>query len=102
MKTDILSEIIANKRFEVDFQKRSISLKQLQESVDLSSPVRSMTKSLSHSSSGIIAEFKRRSPSKGWINQMATPAIILPAYTIASAAAFSILPDDTFLCVNFC
>lgn len=96
MKQDILSEIIANKRFEVDFQKRSISFEQLQESVDLSSPTRSMRESLIKSDSGIIAEFKRRSPSKGWINEYAQPEDIIPGYEKAGASALSILTDEKF------
>ena len=96
MKQDILSEIIANKRFEVDFQKRSISFEQLQESVDLSSPTRSMRESLIKSDSGIIAEFKRRSPSKGWINEYAQPEDIIPGYEKAGASAISILTDEKF------
>ena len=96
MKRDILSEIIANKRFEVDFQKRSISLEQLQESVDLSSPTRSMRDALINSDSGIIAEFKRRSPSKGWINKEAQPEEIIPGYEKAGASVLSILTDEKF------
>ena len=57
---DILSEIIANKRFEVDLQKQTISLEQLQEGIGDIPMARSMKQALSSSSSGIIAEFKRR------------------------------------------
>ena len=64
---DILSEIIANKRFEVDLQKQAISIEQLQEGISESPTPRSMKQALASSTSGIIAEFKRRSPSKGWI-----------------------------------
>ena len=63
---DILSEIIANKRFEVDLQKQAISIEQLQEGISESPTPRSMKQALASSTSGIIAEFKRRSPSKGW------------------------------------
>ena len=60
---DILSEIIANKRFEVDLQKQAISIEQLQEGISESPTPRSMKQALASSTSGIIAEFKRRSPS---------------------------------------
>ncbi len=96
MKKDILSEIIANKRFEIDFQKQSISLEQLQESVDLTLPTRSMKQALSNSTTGIIAEFKRRSPSKGWINESAAPEVVIPQYEKAGASALSILTDEKF------
>ena len=70
---DILSEIIANKRFEVDLQKQAISIEQLQEGISEMPSSRSMKQALISSSPGIIAEFKRRSPSKGWIKQEARP-----------------------------
>lgn len=57
---DILSEIIANKRFEVDLQKQAISIEQLQEGISEAPTSRSMKQALSSSASGIIAEFKRR------------------------------------------
>ena len=60
---DILSEIIANKRFEVDLQKQAISIEQLQEGINEVPAARSMKQALASSDSGIIAEFKRRSPS---------------------------------------
>lgn len=95
-KNDILSEIVANKRFEVDFQKRSISPQQLEDGLTNTTKVRSMRASLAASSSGIIAEFKRRSPSKGWINENAEVSTIVPGYQAAGASALSILTDEKF------
>ncbi len=93
---DILSEIIANKRFEVDLQKQSISLEQLEETASEDMPKRSMKQALISSPSGIIAEFKRRSPSKGWIKEKARPEEIVPSYAMAGASALSILTDEKF------
>jgi len=92
---DILSEIIANKRFEVDLQKQAISIEQLQEGINEVPASRSMKRALASSDSGIIAEFKRRSPSKGWIKQEARPEEIVPSYLAAGASA-SILTDEKF------
>ena len=93
---DILSEIIANKRFEVDLQKQSISLEQLQNSLETTVKQRSLKEALKSSSSGIIAEFKRRSPSKGWIHPKALAEDIVPGYANAGASAVSILTDEKF------
>lgn len=93
---DILSEIIANKRFEVDLQKQAISIGQLREGIEGIPPSRSMKRALASSDSGIIAEFKRRSPSKGWIKQEACPEEIVPSYVEAGASALSILTDEKF------
>ena len=93
---DILSEIIANKRFEVDLQKQAISIEQLQEGISEVPTSRSMKQALASSASGIIAEFKRRSPSKGWIKEEACPEEIVPSYAAAGASALSILTDEKF------
>ena len=93
---DILSEIIANKRFEVDLQKQAISIEQLQEGISEVPTSRSMKQALASSASGIIAEFKRRSPSKGWIKEEACPEEIVPSYAVAGASALSILTDEKF------
>lgn len=93
---DILSEIIANKRFEVDLQKQAISIEQLQEGISEASVIRSMKQALASSKSGVIAEFKRRSPSKGWIKQDARPEEIVLSYATAGASALSILTDEKF------
>ena len=105
---DILSEIIAHKRIEIEKQKQAVSLSQLQEQAAAmmqetvgtgasgTTPVRSMKRALANSSSGIIAEFKRRSPSKGWIKESAQADLIPPAYETAGASALSILTDEKF------
>ncbi len=94
---DILSEIVANKRFEIDLQKQIITSEKLKDMVEEQPrSFRSMRHSLEISSSGIIAEFKRRSPSKGWINREARSEEIPVAYEKSGAAALSILTDETY------
>ena len=93
---DILSEIIANKRFEVDLQKQAISIEQLQEGISEAPVIRSMKQALASFKTGVMAEFKRRSPSKGWIKQDARPEEIVLSYATAGASALSILTDEKF------
>ena len=93
---DILSEIIANKRKEVDLQKQAISIEQLSEGIGDLLPTLSMKQAIASSPTGIIAEFKRRSPSKGWIKENARPEEIVPAYAASGASAVSILTDEIF------
>lgn len=94
---DILSDIIANKRLEIDAQKQAVSIGQLQEGMaNCDYRPRSMKQALASSPYGIIAEFKRRSPSKGWIFELARPENVIPAYAEAGASALSILTDEKF------
>ena len=105
---DILSEIIAHKRIEIELQKQAVSLEKLQEEVaammqkdattgtSVTIPVRSMKQALASSPTGIIAEFKRRSPSKGWIHETARAEEIPAAYETVGASAVSILTDEKF------
>lgn len=95
-KNDILTEIIANKRFEIDIQKRSIPMEQLEDNLTDLTKKCSMRESLAQSDTGIIAEFKRRSPSKGWIHQDSQVQDIIPAYSKAGASAISILTDEKY------
>lgn len=93
---DILSEIIAYKQFEVKQQKQIISKQQLQDGIEDFKKQRSIKQALLSSPTGIIAEFKRRSPSKGWINENARVEEIIPGYEKSGAAALSILTDEKY------
>jgi indole-3-glycerol phosphate synthase len=95
---DILQEIIAHKRLEVAEQKKKVPPELLDKhlAVAMQRPTRSMRNALAFSPTGIIAEFKRRSPSKGWIFPEAKVEEVLPAYEQAGASACSILTDSRF------
>lgn len=90
---DILDKIIAQKKIEI----KSINHK-LIESEAVNCPRRnlSMRAALAQSRTGIIAEFKRRSPSKGWIKQHAAVSEIITGYISAGASACSILTDKYY------
>ena len=101
MVKDILEEIVANKRIEVARQKELVPPTILYNNVeklmdDKARQRRSMRESLVASASGIIAEFKRKSPSKGWIKEEGRPDIIPASYAQNGAGAISILTDDKF------
>ena len=95
---DILQEIVAHKRIEVEQQKKLIPMKTLERQLidAMKRPTASMRSALAASPTGIIAEFKRKSPSKGWIFPGATIEKVLPAYESAGASACSILTDNLF------
>ena len=78
---DILQQIIATKRQELD----RLCAKKL-----------SLREALLQSETGIIAEFKRRSPSKGWIKEEGRADVIPLAYQQNGAAALSILTDEHY------
>ena len=80
-KQDILQQIIAHKQ---------------QEIAHLCAPKPSLRHALLTSDTGIIAEFKRRSPSKGWIKQDGRPDVIPLSYQQNGAAALSILTDQHY------
>ena len=94
---NILDKIIAHKKKEVEERKSLYTLKELEKSVYFSTPVLSLKKSLLNDINvGIIAEFKRKSPSKGIINQQATVVQTTSGYSNAGATALSILTDTEF------
>lgn len=98
---DILQEIVAHKRIEIESQKAIVSPPTLYYNVEQmmtegTQPHRSMRESLANSASGIIAEFKRKSPSKGWIKEEGQPDIIPASYSENGASAISILTDEKY------
>lgn len=101
MAKDILEEIVAHKRIEIEQQKTIIPPAILYSNVetlmaDNTGHRRSMRESLANSASGIIAEFKRKSPSKGWIKEEGTPDVIPASYSQNGASAISILTDEKY------
>lgn len=93
----ILDEIVANRKEEVSKQKLSFQLSEIQSKIDLSVARNSLSKLLqSFGASGIIAEFKRRSPSKGVINDRVQPEIVTKGYSDAGASGLSVLTDGKY------
>ena len=93
----ILDKIIAFKKQEVAKIKAEVAVKKLVESPNFKRQPISLKKSLLEPySTGIIAEFKRQSPSKGIINDKSTVAEVTHGYLDANVAAQSILTDTSF------
>lgn len=92
----ILDKIIARKGEEVEAVKRLCPIADVRAAIADAPAPRSLRRSLEQTPGGVIAEFKRRSPSKDWIKRDARPADIIPAYTAAGAAALSVLTDHDF------
>lgn len=94
---DILGQIVADKRGEVREAMSRVPESALRdEAAAVSRVPLSMAKALAGSGSGIIAEFKRRSPSKGWIHEDADFRKVIPEYAAAGAAALSVLTDGKY------
>ena len=78
---DILKEIVAHKHLEIE---------------QLCAKKPSLREALLQSETGIIAEFKRKSPSKGWIKEEGRAEVIPLSYQQNGAAALSILTDEHY------
>ena len=93
---NILDKITADKRKEVDLKKSLISAKQLEESFLFEKQTISLTERLKNSTSGIIAEHKRRSPSKATINQNLNVQDVVSGYENAGVCGMSVLTDGKY------
>ena len=100
---DILESIVADKRMERITAKRllplsllSLHVEQRMEQERAQRQRLSMRESLAQSASGIIAEFKRKSPSKGWIREEGRADVIPASYAAHGASAVSILTDGKY------
>lgn len=94
---DILQKITAYKKEEVAKMRSEVSLEKLVKSPQFKrTPISLMKTLLDSNSTGIIAEFKRQSPSKGIINDTADIAQVTQEYLSAGVAAQSILTDNHF------
>ena len=93
---NILDKIVADKRIEVNLRKSLIPVKQLEQSVLLNRNTISLAKKLINSQTGIIAEHKRRSPSKSVINQNLNVFDVAKGYEDAGVCGMSVLTDSKY------
>jgi len=93
---NILDKIVADKRVEVDLRKSLIPVKQLEQSVLFERQTISLANKLKNSSTGIVAEHKRRSPSKSVINQNLNVFDVAKGYENAGVCGMSVLTDGKY------
>lgn len=95
---DILEEIVAWKKREVEIMKKMKPTSKLQRIIEEQTFYKRppIAEALQKSDSGIIAEFKRKSPSLGWINEDAKATDVPFSYQQNGAAALSILTDNRY------
>ena len=94
---NILDKIVRDKRKEVASLKRSMPVEKLIDQPLFGRQTISLKERLSGSDPcGIIAEFKRKSPSKGIINESVTLEDVVGGYVAAGAAGISVLTDSIF------
>nr|WP_121270174.1 indole-3-glycerol phosphate synthase TrpC [Pedobacter schmidteae] len=93
----ILDKIVLRKREEVALAKQTVSIKELEAAIHFNRvPYSFETFLLAEERTGIIAEFKRKSPSKGIINDKVTVAEVTQGYAAAGASALSVLTDTDY------
>ena len=89
----ILDKIIADKAKEVAQRKATLTIEALTLTDGFARKCMSLKKRLLTSDSGIISEFKRKSPSLGWIHEHADVCSVTAGYSDAGASGISILTD---------
>lgn len=92
----ILDKIICDKHREVTLKKKLIPTSQLEASVLFERKTASLATALRAARTGIIAEYKRRSPSKSVINQNATVEEVAKGYEVAGVHGMSVLTDGKY------
>lgn len=92
----ILDQIIASKKKEVALKKSVVSVAQLENSDLFNKKTSSLSKSIINLPFGIIAEHKRRSPSKATINNSFSVEEVVNGYENAGASGISVLTDTQY------
>jgi indole-3-glycerol phosphate synthase len=93
----ILDDILARTRADLAARKQLRPVAELEAAAAARPPVRSLARALRRPGQlACIAEFKRRSPSAGWIAETADPAALARAYAAGGAGALSVLTDGPF------
>ena len=94
---NILEKIVAHKRTEVAAAKAVKQQRDFEKDLLFARPTLTLAGALRDSSvPGIIAEFKRQSPSKGIINDLVKPEVVTAGYASAGAKGLSVLTDTAF------
>ena len=93
---NILDKIVIDKRKEVALKKALIPISQLEKSVLFNRQTSSLAVALRNSNTGIIAEYKRRSPSKSVINNTLNVFDVAKGYENAGVCGMSILTDSKY------
>lgn len=93
---NILDKIIADKFREVELKKSMVPVSQLENSFLFERECVSLSEKLKTSETGIIAEHKRRSPSKSVINQELNVADVARGYETAGVSGMSVLTDGKY------
>lgn len=94
---NILDKIIAHKKIEVAQRKAQTPIAELEKGKFFANETLSLKKFLlDETRTGIIAEYKRKSPSKGVINNQSAVEEVTTAYAKFGASGISVLTDDEF------
>lgn len=93
---NLLDKIVVDKRQEIILRKSIIPIKQLEQSVLYGRDTVSLANKLKNSNSGIIAEHKRRSPSKQVINHNLNVQDVAKGYEDAGVCGMSVLTDGKY------
>ncbi|MEM9687547.1 MAG: indole-3-glycerol phosphate synthase TrpC, partial [Bacteroidota bacterium] len=94
--SSVLDKIIADKCKEVAQRKSNMPIAKLEATEFFKRPCFSLKNALQNSKTGIIAEYKRRSPSKAIINQESTVRDVAKGYSDAGACGMSVLTDEKY------
>jgi len=94
---NILNKIVEHKQKEVAEKKMQYPVKELEQNQFFNSQTFSLREYIiRNDKTGIIAEFKRKSPSKGVINKIADVKQVTSGYVNAGVSALSVLTDNQF------
>ena len=93
---DILSRIIKKKKVEIEDLKNSVSIADLEKSNLFNTKTKSLSENIKQKEIGIIAEHKRKSPSKSNINHQNSSKSIINGYDDGGAAGISFLTEKNF------
>jgi len=92
----ILEKIIETKKNELEIVKKTISIEELKKLPNFERKSISLVERLKNSSHGIIAEHKRKSPSKSIINDSISINEIITGYNNANVCGISVLTDKDY------